>query len=202
MPRGQTCGSDKRPPESCIQESSLTYGNCTQRQKTNYDQHARKHSYHVNEEVWLHNPVVPRGLSRKFHRPWWGPFKIVERLSEVLYKIQQINNPKRQCTVHFNRLKPFNRRSKPRGATSPLLHIPAHITARSTTRPDSPDRNSSSSDDIDSDTLSEQPETRSPSTSDSENPDTFESQPCVLRRSTRQSPCTFTLCLCIDQYSI
>lgn len=72
------------------------------RKKTNYDQHARKHSYHLNEEVWLHNPVVPRGSNRKFHRPWQEPFRIVERLSEVLYKIQRVNNPKRQCTVDSN----------------------------------------------------------------------------------------------------
>jgi hypothetical protein len=57
-----------------------------------YDQHARKY-YHVNEEVWLHNPVAPRGSSRKIHRSWRGPFKIVERLGEVLYKIQQVNDP-------------------------------------------------------------------------------------------------------------
>ena len=58
------------------------------RQKLNYDKRATKGLYRVHDQVWLHNPVVPRGSSRKLHYPWQGPFKIVKRIGNVLYKIQ------------------------------------------------------------------------------------------------------------------
>ena len=72
------------------------------RQKSNYDKQASKGSCHVNDLVWLHNPVVPCGSSRKLHRPWQGPFKIVKCLGDVLYKIQDETKMKRPQVVHFS----------------------------------------------------------------------------------------------------
>ena len=50
------------------------------------------------------NPAVPKGGSRKFHSPWTGPFKIVERVSEATYHIQNTVDGKTSI-VHFDRLK-------------------------------------------------------------------------------------------------
>eukprot|EP00731_Ephydatia_muelleri_P000267 Em0001g267a len=55
--------------------------------------------------VWLHYPAVPRGLSRKLHRPWKGPFKVVERFGNSTYKIKGPRSTNHQV-VHFDRLKP------------------------------------------------------------------------------------------------
>ena len=30
--------------------------------------------------VWLHHPAVPRGKSRKLHRPWTGPYRVRTKL--------------------------------------------------------------------------------------------------------------------------
>ena len=57
------------------------------------------------EKVWLFTPAVPRGDSRKLHRPWTGPYKVLKKLSEVNYRIQHLQNYKKRV-VHFDRLKP------------------------------------------------------------------------------------------------
>ena len=57
--------------------------------------------------VWLHNPAVPQGHSRKLHCPWTGPFTVVKRLSDVVYRIQD-SRPRRRrsrIVVHFDQLK-------------------------------------------------------------------------------------------------
>ena len=46
-------------------------------QKDNYDKKVPGNSYTEGALVWLHNPVVPFGQSRKFHQPWTGPFRLI-----------------------------------------------------------------------------------------------------------------------------
>ena len=55
--------------------------------------------------VWLFNPVVPRGGSRKFHKPWTGPYRVITRLLDNTYKIKAAQKPHRLKVVHFDRLK-------------------------------------------------------------------------------------------------
>ena len=56
--------------------------------------------------VWLYSSAAPRGQSREVHRPWMGPYRIVKKLSEAAYRIQNMR-VRRQCLmVRFNRLKP------------------------------------------------------------------------------------------------
>ena len=56
--------------------------------------------------MFLHNQVVGRGYSKKFHKPWQGPFKVVEVLGPTEYRIAECANPGWQKAVHFNWLKP------------------------------------------------------------------------------------------------
>ena len=57
--------------------------------------------------VWLHNAAVARGRSRKFHKLWTDPYRVVKQISEATYRIQLVNNPRKRVVVHFDRLKPF-----------------------------------------------------------------------------------------------
>jgi len=43
------------------------------------------------------------GRSRKFYRPWAGPFKVTKRISELNYEITEQKGKKR--VVHINRLE-------------------------------------------------------------------------------------------------
>ena len=61
--------------------------------------------YSEGDLVWLYTPAVPPGQSRKLHRPWKGPYKVVERLGDATYKLQGTRGRIPQI-VHFDRLKP------------------------------------------------------------------------------------------------
>ena len=45
------------------------------------------------------------GTSRKFAKLWQGPFKVLERLSEVTYRVQDTRQSQRIQVVHVSRLK-------------------------------------------------------------------------------------------------
>lgn len=91
----------------------------SKRQKLNYD---KRGSYRVHDQVWLRNPIVPRGSSRKLHCPWQGPFKIVKCIGNVLYKIQDEKKLEKYRVVHFSRLEPF--RQCPIPLTPPMPLVP------------------------------------------------------------------------------
>ena len=68
----------------------------------------------VDSKVWLHSPVVPKGLTRKLMSPWTGPFQVVDVYPNLVnYKLhpldkrgQLIANAKGRL-VHIGRLKPW-----------------------------------------------------------------------------------------------
>ena len=74
------------------------------RQKDLYDAKIFGDPYGKGDMVWLHNPAIKPGCSRKLNHPWSGPYKVIERISEVTYCIQHLRNRKKKV-VHFNRLK-------------------------------------------------------------------------------------------------
>ena len=64
-----------------------------------YDRRVHGDEYQVGDLVWLHNPVIPKGAKRKLHCPWTGPFKVVKKLSTVVYRIQDTRPNKRKRLV-------------------------------------------------------------------------------------------------------
>ena len=67
---------------------------------------ARLMAFCSSQETWLHNPAVARGQSKKLHRPWTGPYRIVHRLSDAVYRFQHTQARRQRPVVHFDRLKP------------------------------------------------------------------------------------------------
>eukprot|EP00731_Ephydatia_muelleri_P010425 Em0005g1011a len=70
-------------------------------------------SWLINESIstWrcskdIRRSPVRTGFSKKLHRPWQGPFKVVKVLGPSIYRIVDCTNPRRRKVVHFNRLKP------------------------------------------------------------------------------------------------
>ena len=92
-----------------LEEAYSTVRNRTgaglERQKELYNRKVHGDEYQVGDLVWLHNPVIPKGAKRKLHCPWTGPYRVVKKLSTVVYRIQDTNRRKR-LVVHFDRLKP------------------------------------------------------------------------------------------------
>lgn len=77
-----------------------------EQQKELYDQRIHGNPYVTGDWVWVLNPKVPKNSSKKLFHPWQGPYKIVKKISECVYRIQGLNGRRRRQVVHFNRLKP------------------------------------------------------------------------------------------------
>ena len=50
--------------------------------------HDNFHEYSVGDAVWFHNPVRKKGITLKLQRPWKGPYVVIAKYSDVVYKIQ------------------------------------------------------------------------------------------------------------------
>ena len=58
-------------------------------QKRRYDRDAEKVGFAPGDTVWLYNPKVKRGRSPKLGKPWTGPYRVMEKLTDVVYRVQQ-----------------------------------------------------------------------------------------------------------------
>lgn len=77
-----------------------------QKQKRLYDRKINVYQYRKGDAVWLRLYVKPKGLSKKLQLRWEGPFKVIDRISDLTWKIQK-NKRSNFKIVHFNRLKPY-----------------------------------------------------------------------------------------------
>lgn len=74
------------------------------RQKRLYDQRKHGKPYEPGDFVWLYNPVRKKGITTKLSCNWYGPFKVIKRLSDTIYRIQK-NKKAVPRVVHYDRLK-------------------------------------------------------------------------------------------------
>ncbi|CAG2242289.1 unnamed protein product [Mytilus edulis] len=59
------------------------------RMKRNYDVGTKMQTFDVGDPVWLHNPRRVKGLCPKLQNNWEGPYIVVNRLNDVIYRIQK-----------------------------------------------------------------------------------------------------------------
>lgn len=95
-------------------------GKAQKRQKTNYDKKIDGKPYEKGDKVPYYCTPVKRGLVRKFHHPWQGPWKIASRISDSTYRIKQCGSRKRKV-VHFDQLRPFTEESTEASSTTPIF---------------------------------------------------------------------------------
>ena len=76
-------------------------------QKRNYDKRLRYFPYNEGDRVWLYNPQVKAGLSSKLSKRWTGPFVILKKINDVVYRIQS-NKRSKPKVVHYDRLKRYD----------------------------------------------------------------------------------------------
>ena len=60
----------------------------SERMKNQYDIDSTKHCFENGDNVWLYTPQKKKGLSPKFPCYWKGPFTVVNRINNLVYKIQ------------------------------------------------------------------------------------------------------------------
>ena len=78
-----------------------------ERHKRAYNLKQFQNNYKVGDQVLLYIPAVMKGKNKKLSCKWTGPYRIVEVLSDVVFRIR-LNNQAKDKVVHHNRLKPFH----------------------------------------------------------------------------------------------
>jgi hypothetical protein len=76
------------------------------RMKTRYDKLVNSAGYQEGDRVWLYRPTRTKGKSPKLQSSWKGPYKIVTRINDVVYRIQKYPRS-RMMVVHLDRLAPY-----------------------------------------------------------------------------------------------
>ncbi|GBM78978.1 hypothetical protein AVEN_29509-1 [Araneus ventricosus] len=64
----------------------------SERMKTRYDSGATCHHYKEGDQVWMHKTKRRRGLSPKLQQNLEGPYTIVKKLNDVIYRVQRSPN--------------------------------------------------------------------------------------------------------------
>ena len=78
------------------------------RQKRNYDHRpVNEHQHNRGDAVWLYSPQKKKGICPKLMRHFDGPYLVVKRMSDVLYRIQKGSKTKPKV-VHHDRLKAYH----------------------------------------------------------------------------------------------
>ncbi len=79
-----------------------------QSQKRYYDSKIRGVPLIVGDQVMLYLPAHKKGLSKKLHKCWDGPWTVKKKITEVLYRIHKPGT-RRKPVVHFNRLRKYEK---------------------------------------------------------------------------------------------
>ena len=87
------------------------------RQKRYYDRKANGKSYNSGDLVWSHEPTRKLGRCPKLQRYWKGPFTVLQKTNDLLYRIQWSPKTKPKV-VHFDRLKEYRYRGSLDGGKS------------------------------------------------------------------------------------
>ena len=75
--------------------------------KAHYDARSKSPDFSEGDKVWVFTPKTYKGLSRKLLHNYHGPYRIVEKLSPVHYRLRTCTNKPVSTTVHANRMKLF-----------------------------------------------------------------------------------------------
>ena len=80
--------------------------------KRNYDIKSNLFGFHVGDTVWLYDPVRRVGLNPKLQRPWKGPFKLIDTLNDILYRVER--SPRhRSRVVNHDKVRMYTGRNLP-----------------------------------------------------------------------------------------
>ena len=75
-----------------------------QKTKEYQDKKAKEISFKIGDKVLLYDETLRRGRSKKLDALWTGPYKIIEKNSDVNFTIKK---GRRKLLRHANRLKAY-----------------------------------------------------------------------------------------------
>ncbi|UYV70237.1 hypothetical protein LAZ67_7002256 [Cordylochernes scorpioides] len=79
--------------------------------KLNYDARHKGKVYQPGDLVWIFTPIRRVGLSEKLLKRYFGPYKVIKKISDVTYEVEAFGKSdkrrKERDTVHILRMKPY-----------------------------------------------------------------------------------------------
>lgn len=96
----------RRRLDEIHERARLHIQDASDRMKEMYDIKAQEGCYNPGDLVWLYNPQRRRGLSPKLQTSWEGPYEVLAKINDVVYRIRKQPRGKPRI-VHFNRLAPY-----------------------------------------------------------------------------------------------
>ena len=87
-------------------------GKALVRQKRNYDVNAKSRSSFKKGDL-IRYYYVPEKNRHKFACPWLGPYKVIDKLTEVDYRIEKLAGKPDSRVVHVDHLKPYEKDFEP-----------------------------------------------------------------------------------------
>ena len=98
------------------------------------DRHANEVEYEINDLVWVHNPEVPIGLSKKLRRMWVGPYRVCDIGPNHTYRLQNCETMEiSPSMMNASRFKPVVREQQ--SALRELMNNGHRQTQRPTLHP-------------------------------------------------------------------
>uniref|UniRef100_A0A669C557 Gypsy retrotransposon integrase-like protein 1 n=1 Tax=Oreochromis niloticus TaxID=8128 RepID=A0A669C557_ORENI len=94
------------------------------RQKRAYDTRCKGEGLLPGQHVWVYSPERKKGLSPKLMSQWVGPCTVLERLSDVVYRVRLVKR-NRVVVLHRDRLAPYQPLSPPREEPGSQLQLQA-----------------------------------------------------------------------------
>ncbi|KAL7868740.1 hypothetical protein SRHO_G00101240 [Serrasalmus rhombeus] len=88
------------------------------RQKRNYDIRAKGKDFRAGDLMWVYSPKRKKGRCPKLDCHWVGPCEILEKLGEVVYRVQ-LPPRGRRVALHRDRLAPYRGDSRPHCRSGP-----------------------------------------------------------------------------------
>ncbi|CAC5379235.1 unnamed protein product [Mytilus coruscus] len=76
------------------------------RQKSIYDRNVKSKTYEVGDRVWRNQKKNIPGQKAKIARHWTGPWIIIEKMSDIIFRLKFSKNSN-PVTVHGDNLKPY-----------------------------------------------------------------------------------------------
>ena len=68
--------------------------------------HVKMRAFHTGDKVFWKRPISQAGVSPKLQPIWSGPFEVVDRVSDVNYRIR--DGQGKTMVIHVNNLKMSN----------------------------------------------------------------------------------------------
>ena len=78
-----------------------------QKMKEYYDRKAKEPDFIEGSKVWVFVPKGKKGLSKKLLHNYHGPYRVVDKLSPVHYRLRTCSNKPVSTIVHANCMTPF-----------------------------------------------------------------------------------------------